>query len=131
MSIKDKVQRTICQFCHTKLKNISVLSKSYPEPFPWLHPDDVRDRGINEDEIVKVSSPQGVIEIKARMCSKTSPGLVWVDFGWGNPADGKPNINVLTSDKFCDPVSGGYPNRMFPCEVERMDQVQQELSHII
>ncbi len=43
-----------------------------------------------------------------------------VDFGWGNPTDNKPNINLLTSDAVWDPVSGGYPNRLFLCEARPM-----------
>ena len=105
------------QFVHTKLKNIDVLSKSYPEPFIWIHPDDAHIRGIIEGQAVKVSSPQGMIRIKARLTEDTKPGLVWVDFGWENPTDEKASINVLTNDLFFDPISGGTPNRIFPCEV--------------
>jgi anaerobic selenocysteine-containing dehydrogenase len=41
------------------------------------------------------------------------------EVGWGNPSDGKANINTLTNDAYFDPVSGGTPNRMFPCEVKK------------
>lgn len=112
------------QFVHTKLKNIKVLSKTYSEPFLWIHPDDADARGIDEKEMVRVSSPQGEIKIKARLCRETNPGLIWVDFGWGNPTDNQPNINMLTNDKFFDPVSGGYPCRIYPCEVVKVAEVQ-------
>ena len=49
----------------------------------------------------------------------TEPGLVWIDFGWGNATDGKANINLLTNDRYFDPVSGGTPNRLFRCEVKK------------
>ncbi|KPK30836.1 MAG: hypothetical protein AMK69_02220 [Nitrospira bacterium SG8_3] len=111
--------RRPAQFVHTKFKNLKALTKAYPEPFVWIHPQDASDRDIREGDEVEVRSPQGKIAIKARLTEDTKPGLVWIDFGWGNPTDGKANINVLANDAFFDPVSGGTPNRMFPCEVEK------------
>jgi anaerobic selenocysteine-containing dehydrogenase len=111
--------RRPAQFVHTKLKNLKVFSKSYPEPFVWIHPQDASDRDIREGDRVEVRSPQGEITIKAKLTEDTKPGLVWIDFGWGNPTDGKANINVLANDAYFDPVSGGTPNRLFPCEVEK------------
>jgi anaerobic selenocysteine-containing dehydrogenase len=107
-------------FVHTKLKNIDALSRLYPEPLVWMHPEDVSERGIEEGEEVDVTSPQGKITIRARVTEDTQPGLVWIDFGWGNPTDEKANINVLTNDAFWDPISGGTPNRLFPCEIKKV-----------
>jgi anaerobic selenocysteine-containing dehydrogenase len=111
--------RRPAQFVHTKFKNLKTLSKVYPEPFVWIHPQDASDRDIREGDEVEVRSPQGKIIIKAKLTEETKSGLVWIDFGWGNPTDGKANINVLPNDAYFDPVSGGTPNRMFPCEVEK------------
>lgn len=55
--------------------------------------------------------------LKAKVTDDTRVGLVMIDFGWGNPTDGKGNINVLTNDEFWEPVSGSSPNRLFTCEV--------------
>ncbi len=46
--------------------------------------------------------------------------MIAVDFGWGNPTDNKANVNLLTSDAVWDPVSGGYPNRLFLCEIRKV-----------
>jgi anaerobic selenocysteine-containing dehydrogenase len=105
------------QFVHTKLKNIQALSASYPEPLLYIHPQDAADRGIEEKDPVEAVSAQGMAVFRARLTEATMPGMVWIDFGWGNPTDGKANINQLTSDEFFDPVSGGTPNRLFPCDV--------------
>ena len=91
----------------------------YPEPLIRIHPLDAAKREIKEGDTVGVTSPQGRITLKATLSEDTKAGLVWIDFGWGNPADGKANINILTNDKFFDPVSGGTPNRIFACEVAR------------
>jgi anaerobic selenocysteine-containing dehydrogenase len=105
-------------FVHTKFKNLAALSKSYPEPLAIIHVKDAADRGVAENEMVEVTSPQGSIRLKAKLAEDMNPGLVLVDFGWGNPTDGKASINRLTNDTYFDPISGGTPNRIFPCEVK-------------
>jgi anaerobic selenocysteine-containing dehydrogenase len=107
------------QFVHTKFKNLETLSSSYPEPLFYIHPKDARRRGIGDGDEVVAASPQGEVTLRAKLTEDTKSGLVWIDFGWGNPTDGKANINILTNDEDFDPVSGGTPNRIFPCKVRR------------
>jgi anaerobic selenocysteine-containing dehydrogenase len=104
-------------FVHTKLKHLRTLAGAYPGPFVWIHPQDSSVRGITEGDQVEVVSSQGAITLQAKLTEDTKPGLIWIDFGWGNPTDGRANINVLTNDAVFDPVSGGTPNRLFPCEI--------------
>jgi len=66
-----------------------------------------------------VLSPQGSIRIKARLTTEMQPGLVIIDFGWGNPGDGGVNVNILTSDAERDPFTATTPNRRFICEVRK------------
>jgi anaerobic selenocysteine-containing dehydrogenase len=106
------------RFVHTKFKNLETLTAAYPTPLVWIHPTDAAQRGIESGQDVAVSSPQGEIVLKTMLSENTDPGLIWIDFGWGNPTDGKASINVLVNDAFYDPVSGGTPNRLFPCEVK-------------
>jgi len=105
-------------FVHTKFKNLAALSKSYPEPLAVIHVKDAADRSVAEGDMVEVTSPQGSIRLKARLVEDMNPGLVLVDFGWGNPTDGKASINMITNDTHFDPISGGTPNRIFPCELK-------------
>lgn len=105
-------------FVHTRFKNLAALSRFYPEPLAIIHPQDAADRGVAEGDRVEVRSPQGSISLKAQLADTMNPGLILIDFGWGNPTDGKASINTLTNDALFDPVSGGTPNRLFPCEVK-------------
>lgn len=105
------------QFVHTKFRNLPAVCRAYPEPLVYLHPEDASARRIRGGQVVEVASPVGKITLRARISRETKPGLVWIDFGWGNPSDGKANINILASDERFDPVSGGTPNRLFRCEV--------------
>jgi anaerobic selenocysteine-containing dehydrogenase len=108
------------QFVHTRFKNLPKTSKSYPEPLVYMHPQDAEQRGIAEGVGVEIKSPQGCINLKAALTQDTTPGLVWIDFGWGNPTDGKANINDLVDDQHMDPISGGTPHRLFACEVRAL-----------
>jgi anaerobic selenocysteine-containing dehydrogenase len=105
-------------YVHTKFRNIKALTRLYPEPLVWLHPRDAAERSILEGSEVEVSSPRGQITLRAKLTEDTQAGHIWIDFGWGNPTDGKANINVLVDDTHFDPVSGGTPQRLFECQVK-------------
>lgn len=107
------------EFVHSKLKNLEPLKKIYPNPFVIIHPEDARAREIKENDLVEVVSPRGRIELNAKISDRTQPGLLIIDFGWGNPTDKKANINILARDDVWDPVSGGYPNRLFLCDFKK------------
>ena len=69
---------------------------------------------------MEVETRTGKIQLKARISEDVGPGLVTIDFGWGNPTDKKASINSLSPDDVWDPVSGGYPNRLFLCKIKRV-----------
>jgi ferredoxin-nitrate reductase len=98
------------------------MKKLYPVPLFFIHPIDADDRGIRENDIVEIQSPRGMIQVEARITENVGPGLVAIDFGWGNPSDKRSNINTLTPDEVWDPISGGYPNRLFVCEAKKSSQ---------
>ena len=112
--------RRPAEFVHTKFRNLPALGNRYPDPLVMVHPDDAGERGIRQNDWVEVKSPRGKIEAKARITEDLKPGLVAIDFGWGNPTDRKASMNALTSDEVWDPVSGGYPNRLFVCEIKEL-----------
>jgi anaerobic selenocysteine-containing dehydrogenase len=111
--------RRPAEFVHTRFRGLQPMDKVYPAPFVFMHPEDAGRRGIKENDRVKIESPRGMIEMEAKISDNFGPGLVAMDFGWGNPLDKEANINALTPDEVWDPVSGGYPNRLFLCEVRK------------
>jgi anaerobic selenocysteine-containing dehydrogenase len=111
--------RRPAEYVHTRLRNLAPMDKLYPAPLVFIHPVDAGKRGIAQDDTVRVNSPRGTIQVNAKITENVKPGLIAVDFGWGNPADHKPGMNLLTNDEVWDPVSGGYPNRLFVCEVTK------------
>ncbi len=118
-TLRGTTRRT-AEYVHTKLVNLPTAGRRYPDPLLMVHPIDAGSRGIGTDDQVEVKTPRGKVQVKARVTEDIGPGLVSIDFGWGNPTDNKPNVNLLTSDEVWDPVSGGYPNRLFLCEISKV-----------
>lgn len=107
-------------YVHTKFRNLPMLHRSQPDPLVRLHPRDAKHRGIEEGSLTVVESPQGRIQVKAKVTPEVPPGLVSIDFGWGNPWDEGANVNILTCDDERDPLSPATPNRRFVCELKRV-----------
>lgn len=112
--------RKPAEFVHTRFRNLPIMNQLYPNPLMMVHPIDAKDRGIRQNDLVEVKSPRGKIQVEARITEDIGHGLVAIDFGWGNPTDRKANVNTLVNDEVWDPISGGYPNRLFVCEVKRI-----------
>jgi anaerobic selenocysteine-containing dehydrogenase len=111
--------RRPAEFVHTRFRNLQPMKKLYPEPLFFIHPIDADDRGIRENDPVEIKSPRGMILVNAKITENVPPGLVAIDFGWGNPSDKWSGLNTLTADEVWDPISGGYPNRLFVCEAKK------------
>jgi anaerobic selenocysteine-containing dehydrogenase len=111
--------RRPAEYVHTRFRNLQPMNKLYPVPLVFMHPIDADSRGIREKDLVEINSPRGMIQLEAKITENVRPGLVAIDFGWGNPSDKRPNLNALTADEVWDPISGGYPNRLFVCEAKK------------
>ena len=106
-------------YTHTKYRNLPSLRKLQPDPLAWINLADAQARGISDGDEVTVESSYGSIKIEAKTTEKNGPGLVVIDFGWGNPWDKGANTNILTPDDVRDPESCSTSNRRFFCEVKK------------
>ncbi|KQV75585.1 molybdopterin oxidoreductase [Aeromicrobium sp. Root344] len=103
--------RTVYQF-HTRTKTgrSRSLRDAAPEPWVELSEQDAGELGIAEGDVVRVESPRGAIEVKARV-GAVMPGAVFAPFHYGTwdleqlAADGLTGqANELTMTIW-DPVS--------------------------
>jgi len=69
-----------------------------PEAFVEVNPADAGILGVNEGELVKVSSRRGTIEVKAKVSKIVPPHVIFIPFHYKEAA-----ANLLTSDAM-DPV---------------------------
>jgi ferredoxin-nitrate reductase len=104
--------RTIYHF-HTRTKTARApqLQKAAPDAWVEIHPSDADDLGVGEGDVVRVESPRGQLEAKARI-SGIKEGVVFAPFhygyfdrGEGGDPDGHPRAaNELTITEW-DPAS--------------------------
>ncbi|MFC1941928.1 molybdopterin-dependent oxidoreductase [Chloroflexota bacterium] len=106
-------------YVHTRYRNLPMLHRLQPDPLIWMHPDDARARAIGEGDETTVTSAEGNISVEANLTEEVKSGAIIIDFGWGNPWDGKANVNTLTSDEPRDNICAATPNRRFLCEAEK------------
>ncbi len=103
--------------------NISSLVERQPKPQVHMHPDDAAARGIGDGDAVDVVSPRGRVRFWAKVTQNIVPGAVEVNMGGGGyigtPEWRQANVNELTDDENCDPISGFPVFKALLCEVEK------------
>jgi predicted molibdopterin-dependent oxidoreductase YjgC len=83
----------------TMTRRSPSLAREVEQAFIELSPDDAQQLGVQDGERVTVASRRGAIEIKAKVTSTVSRGLVFIPFHFAESA-----ANVLTH-RALDPVA--------------------------
>ncbi|WP_353647781.1 molybdopterin oxidoreductase family protein [Nakamurella sp. A5-74] len=118
--------RTVYQF-HTRTKTARSRSLREAAPDAWveLNPTDAERHGISEGDVVRVESPRGAIEVKARV-GQVMPGAVFAPFHYGSwdladvtPASQSRQANELTMTVW-DPVSKQPYFKTAACRVTKI-----------
>ena len=77
----------------------SKLDDLYPEALVDIHPTDAARLGVNDGDIVRVSSRRGTVVLRAKITYKTTMGVVFIPFHFREAA-----ANLLTIDAL-DPLA--------------------------
>ena len=118
--------RTVYQF-HTRTKTGRARSLQQAAPDAWieLSPTDAADHHIAEGDLVRVESPRGSIEVKARI-GQVMPGAVFAPFHYGswdldllNPSAQRRQANELTMTVW-DPVSKQPYFKTAACRISKV-----------
>lgn len=72
-----------------------VLEALAPESRIEMNPVDTDRLGIEEGDLISLSSRRGEVQAKVRKTNRVSPGLAFMAFHWGNSP-----VNLLTSSAF-------------------------------
>jgi formate dehydrogenase major subunit/formate dehydrogenase alpha subunit len=78
-------------------RRVAAIEAHAGEPYLEINPSDAKRLGIRDNEMVKVLSRRGRIEIKARITSRIPVGIVFVPMHYREAA-----ANILTNDKALD-----------------------------
>ena len=77
-----------------------------------IHPDDAAAWGIEDAQVVKMSSRRGQIEIKARLTDVSPRGTVFTSFSFASVP-----VNILTGSGY-DPVTQTAELKVCPVKIE-------------
>jgi anaerobic selenocysteine-containing dehydrogenase len=99
-------------YTHSMMRNIPELRKHAPENVVEIHPDTAAKLRINDRDVVKVSSPRGSVQCKARVTTSIDPRIVHLYHGFKES-----NCNVLTDHKEFDPITGSVGMKSLLCKV--------------
>jgi formate dehydrogenase major subunit len=83
-----------------------ALSSLQPGAFVDVHPDDCRELGVEDAQLVSVESRRGKVTLPVRRSRSVQPGSIFIPFHYREAA-----ANVLTTDKL-DP-DGKIPEFKF------------------
>ncbi len=109
-------------YYHSSHRNIESLKKRSPDPELQIHPETAKHLGIEDGEWVRLSSPRGTVEIRARYFDGIHPRVVHSPHGyWYGVENGwqRVNINMLTDDADLCPVTASVPIKSLLCRVEK------------
>ncbi|MFH9818231.1 molybdopterin oxidoreductase family protein [Streptomyces sp. NPDC017230] len=118
--------RTVYHF-HTRTKTArsAHLNRAAPDAWVELSPPDATHLGVAEGDVVRVESPRGAIEVRARV-GRVRPGAVFAPFHYGTwdladvtPDDDSRQANELTMTIW-DPVSKQPYFKTAACRVRKV-----------
>lgn len=84
-----------------------------------VSPEDAKTLGIEQDEVVRVTSRRGSIVVKTRLDSALRPGLVFMSMNFPDEAD----TNKLTIES-SDPVAGTSEFKATAIKIEKVTSVE-------
>lgn len=109
-------------FLNTSFTESPTSLRREARPTVMVHPEDARQQGISEDQLVRLSNPRGTVLLHATLFDGLQRGVVIVESIWPNAAFvGGIGINALTGADPGAPIGGAafHDNRV------RMDAVAQ------
>ncbi|MCZ7665122.1 MAG: molybdopterin-dependent oxidoreductase [Thermoleophilia bacterium] len=120
-------------YFHSEGRQIASLRRRCPDPLVEIHPETAASLGIAEGAWVHVESPEGCVQMRARLFGGLAPDVVCAQHGWWFPEDPGPehgwkrsNINLLFGDlSGYDPDTGAEALRCGLCRVYRVAGVDR------
>ena len=104
--------------------NIPGIAAIEPYPLVDLNADDADELGIEDGEMVKVSTPFGTGKYKVKICG-VARHAIHIPHGGGSSYMTSPwkegNVNDLCSLSYTDPISGFVLSKSVPCRVEKIN----------
>ena len=104
----------------TRTGKVAKLMRSEREPFLEMHPEDARGLGVSDEQVVRVSSRRGSLQLKTRLTDRIRRGAVFAPFHWGELQARHSVANSSTSEAL-DPRSKQPELKFAAVRVEPLD----------
>jgi assimilatory nitrate reductase catalytic subunit len=109
--------RVISQYLSgTQTRRIGALVDQYPEPLCEMHPRLAEQLGVEDGDMVRLTSRRGSMTAPAKVVSSIRPDTVFVPYHW----PGEKSINLLTK-RALDPISKIPEFKVSAVRVEKAD----------
>ena len=84
-----------------------------------IHPEDAKKYSVSTGDLIRVETPRGHVQMKAKISDIIHPGVIRIAWGWGdhNP---EASLNRLTDDDRRNPVIGTASGRNFMCRISSL-----------
>nr|VFK50321.1 MAG: Anaerobic selenocysteine-containing dehydrogenase [Candidatus Kentron sp. TUN]VFK51456.1 MAG: Anaerobic selenocysteine-containing dehydrogenase [Candidatus Kentron sp. TUN] len=106
------------RFTNSQFRTIPSLLRNESGCAVEIHSEDAEKQAIRADEMVRIETPAGSIEMPARISTVVPPGMVRIAWGWGE-YDPRYNLNNLTGDNKKNPITGTATSRSFMCKLSK------------
>jgi anaerobic selenocysteine-containing dehydrogenase len=104
-------------FYHSRHQNIARFRTVHPTAEVEIHPEDASDLGIRDNEVVRIVSEIGSLEIPAKIVGRSElrKGVIEIYHGWEEW-----RVNFVTHDNINDPICGFPLLKGVPVRIERI-----------
>jgi anaerobic selenocysteine-containing dehydrogenase len=113
-------------FC-MEWRNSPSLRHYQSDPEVCINPEDAKLREISNGDWIKIYTPYGKCQMKARVCNRFPVGVIHCDSGWWFPEKkperlfdiGSCNVNALFPLGLTGSSGLGFPFRSYFCNIEK------------
>lgn len=111
----------------TKTGKVNKLNQHTPKAFLEINPADAMERGIKENDIVKIQNGRGEVQVPAKITDDIRQGVVFLPMHWGKILQSTAaRANNLTSD-LLDPISKEPDFKFAAVEVSKFRKPKEKL----
>lgn len=111
----------------TRTGKVSKLRQHIPRPFLEIHPEDARERGIRDGDIVTIENPRGRVRVAAKVTPDIRTGVVFLPMHWGKTLSSDlSRANNLTSGNV-DPESKEPDFKYSVVEVTKFERKPEKI----
>ncbi|AEE14671.1 formate dehydrogenase, alpha subunit [Thermodesulfobium narugense DSM 14796] len=94
-------------------RRVKVLEEFVPENFVEINPEDAKEIGVKEKDLVKIKTRRGEIVVRAKISAKPKKGVIFLSFHFSET-----NANILTINAL-DPEAKIPEYKACACAVEK------------